>query len=171
LVGQVRSRRRAATVPRIARCPRAAEYLPADLADPAAPRPLLVVARARWFRVVDRHPPSYLESLGMKRDATRGNLDVLLLRILSAGPLHGYAVITALKERSGGLFDLPEGTVYPSLHRLEAAGLVASAWEFGGVRRRRVYQLTSAGEASLAQGQRDWQRFAAGIRAVLEAGT
>lgn len=107
----------------------------------------------------------------MKRDATRGNLDVLLLRILSAGPLHGYAVITALKERSGGLFDLPEGTVYPSLHRLEAAGLVASDWEFGGVRRRRVYQLTSAGEASLAQGQRDWQRFAAGVRAVLEAGT
>ncbi len=106
----------------------------------------------------------------MKRDATRGNLDVLLLRILSAGPLHGYAVITALKERSGGLFDLPEGTVYPSLHRLEDAGLVASDWDCGSGRRRRVYRLTSAGEASLSEGRRDWQRFATGMRAVLGSG-
>ncbi len=109
-------------------------------------------------------------SLGVKRDATRGNLDVLLLRILSAGPAHGYAVIAALKQRSAGLFDLPEGTVYPSLHRLEDAGLVASDWDSSFGRRRRVYRLTSSGEASLSQGQRDWQRFAAGMRAVLEAG-
>jgi len=106
----------------------------------------------------------------VKRDATRGNLDVLLLRILSAGPAHGYAVIAALKQRSEGLFDLPEGTVYPSLHRLEDAGLVASDWDSGSGRRRRVYRLTSSGEASLSQGRRDWQRFAAGMRAVLEAG-
>ncbi len=105
----------------------------------------------------------------MKRDATRGNLDVLLLRILSAGPAHGYPVISALKDRSEGLFDLPEGTVYPSLHRLEDAGLVASEWDAGAGRRRRVYQLTAAGEASLAEGRRDWQRFTAGMRAVLGA--
>ena len=103
----------------------------------------------------------------MKRDATRGNLDVLLLRILSAGPAHGYAVIAALKDRSEGLFDLPEGTVYPSLHRLEAAGLVASDWDTSSGRRRRVYRLTSAGEASLAEGRRDWLRFTAGMSAVL----
>lgn len=107
----------------------------------------------------------------MRGDATRGNLDVLLLRILSAGPAHGYAVIAALRECSDGVFDLPEGTVYPSLHRLEQAGLVVSDWNSGGGRRRRVYRLTSAGEASLAAGQRDWQRFAARVSAVLGSGT
>jgi len=64
-------------------------------------------------------------------------------------------------------FIIPEPLPVFKLHRYRDT----SDWEFGGVRRRRVYQLTSAGEASLAQGQRDWQRFAAGIRAVLGAGT
>jgi PadR family transcriptional regulator PadR len=105
----------------------------------------------------------------MKRDATQGNLDVLLLRVLSAGPAHGYQVIVALREGSGGLFDLPEGTVYPSLHRLEDAGLLASEWVQAG-RRRRVYRLTPQGEAELATGRYRWRRFAAGMQAVLEPG-
>lgn len=125
---------------------------------------------ASRLAMVDGHSLWYLECRGMRRDATRGNLDVLLLRILSAGPAHGYAVIAALRERSGGVFDLPEGTVYPSLHRLEQAGLVVSDWDSGGGRRRRVYRLTSAGEASLAAGQRAWQCFAARVSAVLGSG-
>jgi len=107
----------------------------------------------------------------MKRDATRGHLDVLLLRVLVAGPAHGYGVIAALKGRSEGQFDLPEGTVYPSLHRLEDAGLVASEWATVSGRRRRVYRLTPAGEASLAQKQKEWQRFATGMSAVLGPGS
>lgn len=107
----------------------------------------------------------------MKRDATRGHLDVLLLRVLVAGPTHGYEVIAALKDRSEGLFDLPEGTVYPSLHRLEDAGLVASEWATVSGRRRRVYRLTAVGEASLAQKRQDWQRFATGMSAVLGSGS
>lgn len=107
----------------------------------------------------------------MKRDATRGHLDVLLLRVLVAGPTHGYEVIAALKDRSEGLFDLPEGTVYPSLHRLEDAGLVASEWATVSRRRRRVYRLTAAGEASLAQKRQEWQRFATGMSAVLGSGS
>ena len=109
----------------------------------------------------------YLDSLGVKRDQTQGNLDVLLLRILSRGPAHGYAVITALKESSEGLFDLPEGTVYPSLHRLEHAGLLSSDWDSSSGRRRRVYAITAKGEASLAAGRQEWKRFAAGMNAVL----
>ena len=107
----------------------------------------------------------------MKRDATRGHLDVLLLRVLVAGPTHGYGVIAALKDRSGGLFDLPEGTVYPSLHRLEDAGLVASEWAVVSGRRRRVYRLTALGETALAQKRQDWQRFATGMSAVLGSGS
>ena len=107
----------------------------------------------------------------MKRDATGGHLEVLLLRVLVAGPTHGYGVIAALKDRSEGLFDLPEGTVYPSLHRLEDAGLVASEWATVSGRRRRVYRLTAVGEASLAQKRQDWQRFATGMSAVLGSGS
>jgi PadR family transcriptional regulator len=103
----------------------------------------------------------------MARDQTRGNLDLLLLRILSRGPAHGYAVISALKDTSGGVFDLPEGTVYPSLHRLEAAGLLASEWDSAGGRRRRVYRLTAQGETSLSTGRNEWKRFAGGINSVL----
>ena len=103
----------------------------------------------------------------MGRDTAAAHLDILLLRILSHGPAHGYAVISALKETSGGVFDLPEGTVYPLLHRLENAGLLASDWDHSAGRRRRVYRLTARGRARLAAGRREWSRFSAGMNAVL----
>jgi hypothetical protein len=64
----------------------------------------------------------------MNRERLKGNLDLLLLSVLAAGPAHGYAIISALRSRSAGTFDLPEGTVYPALHRLEDAGLLARSW-------------------------------------------
>ena len=72
----------------------------------------------------------------MDRERLKGNLDLLLLSVLSAGPAHGYAIISALRERSGGTFDLPEGTIYPALHRLEEASLLASSWAQAEGRRR-----------------------------------
>jgi DNA-binding PadR family transcriptional regulator len=103
----------------------------------------------------------------MNRERLKGNLDLLLLSVLSAGPAHGYAVITSLRARSEGTFDLPEGTVYPALHRLEGAGLLASSWADADGRRRRVYALTGKGEAALAAERTEWRRFAVGIGAVL----
>jgi PadR family transcriptional regulator PadR len=61
----------------------------------------------------------------MDRERPKGNLD-LLLSVLSSAPAHGYAIISALRDRSGGTLDLPEGTIYPALHRLEGSGLLAS---------------------------------------------
>jgi len=91
----------------------------------------------------------------------RGHLDLLLLATLArGGPAHGYALITALRNRSDGAFDLPEGTVYPALHRLERDGWVASRWSDEGARRRRVYELTDAGEAALSAKRREWRAFA-----------
>ena len=81
----------------------------------------------------------------MSQDMMRGHLDGLVLAVLATGPSHGYGLIEALRDRSGGVFDLPEGSVYPALHRLERAGLVASGWSEVGGRRRRVYCLTAAG--------------------------
>ncbi len=103
----------------------------------------------------------------MNRERLKGHLDLLLLSVLSAGPAHGYAIITALRARSAGTFDLPEGTVYPALHRLEDAGLLASSWLDADGRKRRVYALTSKGEAALAAERTEWKRFATGVQAVL----
>jgi PadR family transcriptional regulator PadR len=105
--------------------------------------------------------------LGMDRERLKGNLDLLLLSVLSSGPAHGYAIISALRDRSGGTFDLPEGTIYPALHRLEEAGLLASVWATAEGRRRRVYGLTGRGAAALAAEQGEWRRFAGGVQAVL----
>jgi len=92
---------------------------------------------------------------------------LLLLSVLSAGSAHGYAIISALRDRSEGMFDLPEGTIYPALHRLEDAGLLISSWAETDGRRRRVYGLTDRGAAALAAEQTEWRRFAGGMHAVL----
>jgi len=108
----------------------------------------------------------------MKAEALKGHLDLLLLAAVDAHPSHGYAIIDALRSLSHGTFTLPEGTVYPALHRLERAGLLASCWvaagEDGVGRRRRVYELTDQGRAALAEQQRDWQTFATGVGAILD---
>ena len=103
----------------------------------------------------------------MWADTLKGHLDVLVLAALRDGPAHGYAVIDALRVRSAGAFDLAEGTVYPVLHRLEAAGMLASAWSDAAGRRRRVYRLTRRGRAALASQERDWRRFSDAVEAVL----
>ncbi|MDQ6696112.1 MAG: helix-turn-helix transcriptional regulator [Actinomycetota bacterium] len=103
----------------------------------------------------------------MKPDGVRGHLDLVLLGILADGAGHGYRVIMELRARTEGALDLPEGSVYPALHRLEKAGLLASDWEAGPVRRRRVYRLTEQGHAALATGRRDWRALVAAIDAVV----
>ena len=78
----------------------------------------------------------------MRAETLKGHLDGILLAVLEPEPRHGYAIMEALRTRSGGQVDLPTGTVYPALHRLERAGLVEATWSAAGGRRRRVYQLT-----------------------------
>ena len=92
---------------------------------------------------------------------------MLLLAILADGPAHGYAVIESLRARSQGLFDLPEGTVYPALHRLEDQGLLQSSWLDGSVRRKRIYQLTPKGQQALASRQNEWKQFSKAINATV----
>ena len=103
----------------------------------------------------------------MRSERLKGHLDLLLMSVLSRGPGHGYQVITRLRDRSGGAFDLPEGTVYPALHRLEDAGLLSSSWATADGRRRRVYALTAPGAAALAAEQTEYRHFSRGIQAVL----
>jgi PadR family transcriptional regulator, regulatory protein PadR len=103
----------------------------------------------------------------MRAEVLKGHLDALLLATLATGPRHGYAVKEALRAGSGGRFDLPTGTVYPALHRLERAGLIRGTWSTVGGRRRRSYQLTPAGRRALSQERSSWQEFSAAVTALL----
>jgi len=106
----------------------------------------------------------------MKADALRGHLDPLILSVVENEPLHGYAIMEALQEQSGGELDLPTGTLYPALRRLERAGYLASEWSSVGGRKRRTYQLTSAGRKSLADQRSEWLTFSAVMEGVLRPG-
>jgi PadR family transcriptional regulator len=108
---------------------------------------------------------TYLDSLGMRE--LHGHLDLMLLAVLQSGPLHGYALISELARRSDQAFQVPEGSVYPALQRLERHGWVESQWS-NGRRRRRTYALTAAGERHLAKATHEWRRFSARLNCVLE---
>jgi DNA-binding PadR family transcriptional regulator len=103
----------------------------------------------------------------MRPEELKGHLDALLLAVIAAEPAHGYAIVERLRERSGGAFDLPEGTVYPALHRLEKAGLLRSRWAPGATRRRRVYEVTARGRRALGQRLDEWRDFAHAVDSVL----
>jgi transcriptional regulator len=96
----------------------------------------------------------------------KGHLDLLLLSVLEEGPAHGYAIIERLRARSYEVFDLPEGSVYPALHRLERDGLVKSTWATAAGRRRRMYKLTRNGRSELARERAEWQSFSRAVSAV-----
>ncbi len=101
------------------------------------------------------------------RDALKGHVDLLLLSALEDVPAHGYALVETLRERSEGTFDLAEGTVYPSLYRLERRGLIASGWETVAGRRRRVYRLTSSGRRALEKERLEWRAFTRAMESVV----
>lgn len=103
----------------------------------------------------------------MRAETLKGHLDFLLLATVAAEPAHGYRIIEELKRRSGGAFSLPEGTVYPALHRLEGSGLLTSSWSSADGRRRRVYRATGRGRRALARERREWQGFARAVEAVV----
>jgi transcriptional regulator len=107
----------------------------------------------------------------MRGQALKGHLDLLLLAVLSDGAKHGYSIIEELKTRSDDQFDLPEGTVYPALHRLEKAGLLESDWTEVNGRRRRTYRLTNRGRAALGEQREVWQEFSDAITSVLKEAT
>jgi PadR family transcriptional regulator, regulatory protein PadR len=103
----------------------------------------------------------------MRADQLRGHVGMLLLAALASGPAHGYALSGELRRRSGGRLAIVEGSLYPALHRLEAAGLVASSTEDIDGRRRRRYELTADGKTALKDEMRSWEMFKACVDDVL----
>lgn len=104
----------------------------------------------------------------MRAEELKGHLDAMLLASLEDGPRHGYAVIDALRQSTSGRLDLPTGTIYPALRRLEQAGLIAGSWSIVGGRWRREYRLTAAGNRALTGRRADWREFSAMVSAALE---
>lgn len=105
----------------------------------------------------------------MRSELLKGHLDLLLLTTLRGEPGHGYAILQRLTESSGGEFTLPEGTIYPALHRLERAGLLRSESGLHRGRTRRTYRLSPAGEQALVHKRDEWEHFAAGMAQTLGA--
>jgi DNA-binding PadR family transcriptional regulator len=103
----------------------------------------------------------------MRGEVLKGHLDMLLLAAVRDGATHGYAIIERMREQSSGVIDLPEGTIYPALHRLERYGALRSSWAATGARRRRVYALTTLGRRLLTRQRKDWHLFTRAIHGVL----
>jgi PadR family transcriptional regulator PadR len=97
----------------------------------------------------------------------QGQLEGLLLAVLQQGPLHGYAIASELRARSDGSLEVPEGTLYPVLHKLEKEGLVRSHWEKVSGRRRRVYAASPQSRNALRERIESWQRLSQAIDSVL----
>ncbi len=104
-----------------------------------------------------------------KPDSLQGSLDLLVLKILSRhSRLHGYAIMTAIKDRSGEVLRAEEGSLYPALHRMEEAGWIRAEWVTkDSGRRARVYELTAAGKKQLAAEEARWQSVTAAVNRVL----
>ena len=102
-------------------------------------------------------------------DLLQGTLDMLVLKTLARGPLHGYAVAEAIHQRSEDVLRVEEGALYPALHRLELRGLLASQWGVSeNNRRAKFYRLTAAGRRYLEAESLQWNRLAAAIMRVMK---
>lgn len=102
-------------------------------------------------------------------DLLRGTLDMMVLQILSRGPLHGYAIAQRIKQRSEQVLQVGEGTLYPALQRLLVEGWVTAEWGMSETNRRaRFYQLTESGARQLAREAEEFGRMVAAIGRVME---
>jgi PadR family transcriptional regulator PadR len=107
---------------------------------------------------------------GPKADLLQGTLDLLILKALGLGPLHGYGIIQRLRQLSDELLEVEQGALYPALYRIENRGWVTSRWEVNETgRRAKFYKLTRAGQKQLAVEEENWDRLALAIAKVRQA--
>ena len=101
-------------------------------------------------------------------DLVQGTLDLLLLKIVALGPLHGWAIAQRLKQASGDVLQVSEGSLYPALHKLEYEGWLTATWQLSDTgRRAKFYTLSRAGKRALDREAADWQRLSGAISRVV----
>jgi transcriptional regulator len=108
--------------------------------------------------------------MGESTEILQGTLDMLVLRTLELGPMHGVGVADRIRQISGGVFDVKPGSLFPALHRLEQNGWLRGEWgESENNRRAKFYTLTRAGRTHLSKKRRDWERAFSAVNRLLEA--
>jgi transcriptional regulator len=126
------------------------------------------VAKASTSEASDR--PRWFTGRGIMSgsDLFTGTLDILILRTLETGPLHGYGIGKALRDGSAGVLSVEEGALYPALHRLEGKGLLASEWGLTDTgRRAKFYSVTEEGADHLARESARWAEYSVAVAAIL----
>jgi transcriptional regulator len=104
-----------------------------------------------------------------KTDLLQGTLTLLVLKTLSAGPMHGYAITQRIQATSEDFLRVEEGSLYPALHRMEQEGWIQAEWGMSETKRRaRFYSLTTAGKKQLASEEESWQRLTSAVGLVLK---
>ena len=107
--------------------------------------------------------------MAIKSDLPQGTLDLLILKIVALGPVHGYAIAQRLQQVSRDVVQVPQGSLYPALHRLENRGLLAADWDESETgREAKFYRLTRKGRAALGSETENWQRLVGAIGAILK---
>src|SRR5262245_38688647 len=102
-------------------------------------------------------------------DLVQGTLDLLLLKIVALGPVHGWAIAQRLKQVSGDVLQVSEGSLYPALHKLEREGWLSAAWQVSDTgRRAKFYSLSRAGRRALDRETADWERLSGAIARVVK---
>ena len=105
-----------------------------------------------------------------KAEVLKGTLDMLILKVVAFGPIHGYAISQRIQQISKDYFQVPEGSLYPALHRLEDRGLVQSKWEETETGRdAKFYSLTRSGRKRLSMEMESWQRLSQAVELILSA--
>jgi transcriptional regulator len=104
-----------------------------------------------------------------RAELLQGTLDLLILKTLAAGPLHGYAIAQCIQQRSDNVLVVEEGSLYPALYRMEAKGWIRAEWgKSDNNRRAKYYSLTRAGRKQLVEETAVWERVRCAISLVLE---
>ena len=108
--------------------------------------------------------------MGKQVDILQGTLDMLILKAVSLGPLHGYGILLRIQQVSKDALQVPQGALYPALYRLEHRGWIAAEWgESENKRKAKYYRLTAAGRRQLKTERQEWKRLAVAIGDVLAA--
>ena len=102
-----------------------------------------------------------------RSDLLQGTLDLLILKIIALGPIHGYGISQRLRQISRDVLQVQQGSLYPALHRLEKRGWLKGEWSMEGGRPARFYKLSAKGRAQLVKEESDWNRMAEAIGLVL----
>lgn len=106
-----------------------------------------------------------------RSELVQGTLDMLVLRTLAGGPLHGYAIARRIQQSSGELLKVEEGSLYPALHRMERRGWIVAHWGVSEAKRKaKYYQLTAPGRTAMEAEMESWNRFVGAVAGVLHPG-